>query len=218
MSGMDGLTELLPCPFCGGEAIASADEWQSGSFRCGCKTIGCKGWGERPETKSAAIAAWNRRASQWDLCDNCMGTGVAGHPDSGKACDCDGGMVLAHRRASQAAPAPSDHAISKEWAERMLPLDEGVTPSAGAPAPSVIFEVLAAAHRRDAITYDRLPGIARAISAALTPAPSDGLREALGTLLVQANGVEPRDAMLRQNVIRIALSALTPAPAQEGGE
>ena len=40
------------------------------------------------------------------------------------------------RRASQAAPAPSDHAISKEWAERMLPLDEGVTPSAGAPAPS----------------------------------------------------------------------------------
>lgn len=43
---------------------------------------------------------------------------------------------LAHRRASQAAAAPSDHAISREWAERMLPLDEGVTPSAGAPAPS----------------------------------------------------------------------------------
>lgn len=39
------------------------------------------------------------------------------------------------RRASQAAPAPSDHAISKAWAERMLHLDEGVTPSAGAPAP-----------------------------------------------------------------------------------
>ena len=43
--------------------------------------------------------------------------------------------------------------------------------------------------------------------------PADDLREALGTLLVQANGVEPQDAKLRQNVIRIANAALS----QNGG-
>lgn len=38
--------------------------------------------------------------------------------------------------AAPATPAPSSHAISKAWAERRLPLDEGVTPSAGAPTPA----------------------------------------------------------------------------------
>ena len=88
--------------------------------------------------------------------------------------------LLAHRRASQPAPAP-------------------------------VFEDDAAEKAKLNCYCDRLDPVE-------APAPSDGLREALGTLLVQANGVEPRDAMLRQNVIRIADAALTPAPAQEGDE
>ena len=28
-----------------------------------------------------------------DICGKCMGTGVAGHPDSGYTCDCNGGMT-----------------------------------------------------------------------------------------------------------------------------
>lgn len=45
-------------------------------------------------------------------------------------------------------------------------------------------------------------------------APSDALRDALATLLVQANGVEPRDDRLRQNVVRIARAALS-TPTEE---
>lgn len=69
---------------------------------------------------------------------------------------------------AQAAPAPSDHATSKEWAERMLPLDDGVTPSAGATAP-VGFGVYG----------EYTPITVGNGTTVKTPAPSDGLREAL---------------------------------------
>ena len=34
-------------------------------------------------------------AAPTDICPKCMGTGTAGHPDSGYTCDCNGGMVAA---------------------------------------------------------------------------------------------------------------------------
>lgn len=54
---------LLPCPFCGGEAIPSGTGEHVGnpaSVRC-AKCHACVGY-HRP--KSAAIAAWNRRAPE----------------------------------------------------------------------------------------------------------------------------------------------------------
>lgn len=66
-------TELLPCPFCGGQAILkcitdvsapAADDWW-------VSCIGCRV--ERPSTRKSeivhsrdeAIAAWNRRSGSW---------------------------------------------------------------------------------------------------------------------------------------------------------
>lgn len=67
MSGMDRLTELLPCPFCGGEAYLSDAEAGTGGlsnrarnprcWQCGVDLGYC-------DTAVEAAAAWNRRASQ----------------------------------------------------------------------------------------------------------------------------------------------------------
>lgn len=56
------MSNLKPCPYCGGEAHLSADTSHSTAFFIGCETEDCFGlmmWAER---KDAAIAAWNTRA------------------------------------------------------------------------------------------------------------------------------------------------------------
>lgn len=117
----------------------------------------------------------------------------------------DNGFTI--RRASQAAPAPSDRLVSVGKAS-------GLVEARASLAARQIRQTLRDYGHRCAETS--LPElIATDVDAALrkqeeihAPAPSDGLREALATLLVQANGVEPRDDRLRQNVVRIARAAL----------
>jgi hypothetical protein len=54
-------TELLPCPFCGGEADLCVDSAHSTAYWIGCSTIGCFGNKQWEETEVEAIRAWNRR-------------------------------------------------------------------------------------------------------------------------------------------------------------
>ena len=54
---------LLPCPFCGGEAYLSDDASHSRAYFIGCKVDDCFGEIHWEQTKAAAIAAWNRRAT-----------------------------------------------------------------------------------------------------------------------------------------------------------
>lgn len=53
-------TELLPCPFCGGEAkIIGSDDW----LQPICRNHACPcDWTDWYTTKAEAIAAWNARA------------------------------------------------------------------------------------------------------------------------------------------------------------
>ena len=56
-------TELLPCPFCGGEArlICSAPDWYFPA--CMNRECACD-WTDSYQTKAEAIAAWNSRAER----------------------------------------------------------------------------------------------------------------------------------------------------------
>lgn len=58
------MSELKPCPFCGGEATIEEIPGNPDSNDAYCWTAGCKecniGWYE--ETKTKAIEKWNRRA------------------------------------------------------------------------------------------------------------------------------------------------------------
>lgn len=57
------MTELLPCPFCGGEAHI----WNSGYFYNGkCFKCGCTLSGHGYTTEAEAIAAWNTRTERVD--------------------------------------------------------------------------------------------------------------------------------------------------------
>ena len=74
------MTELLPCPFCGGEAEL-ANPYGIGWY-VRCKRPGCAMMGYDNETEAEAIAAWNSRAEQtcrnaddhkttWFICSEC---------------------------------------------------------------------------------------------------------------------------------------------------
>lgn len=55
------MSDLKPCPYCGGEAHLSADTSRRSAYFIGCETEECSGlmmWAER---KDVAIAAWNTR-------------------------------------------------------------------------------------------------------------------------------------------------------------
>ena len=57
LNGMDGgknMSELRPCPFCGGEAIIVHDNW---AF-----CLGCKAESGHFKIREQTIEAWNRRA------------------------------------------------------------------------------------------------------------------------------------------------------------
>ena len=53
--------QLLPCPFCGGEAILRGH--QAPEYWVACHGMGCKASTEGFGTKSKAIDAWNTRAT-----------------------------------------------------------------------------------------------------------------------------------------------------------
>lgn len=55
------MSDLLPCPFCGGEAYIRADASHSTASFIGCDTLGCFGYMQWDETEEGAIAAWNTR-------------------------------------------------------------------------------------------------------------------------------------------------------------
>lgn len=58
---MTNTENLLPCPFCGGEAEMSINDDYTGSVFIACKICGISTDTYHPSDKSDAIAAWNRR-------------------------------------------------------------------------------------------------------------------------------------------------------------
>ena len=80
-------TELLPCPFCGGEAVLLEPDESSTFYRVGCNCAHCIGanavW-HAQTSEAEAIAAWNARAERTcELSDN----GTWGYPYVCSACD-----------------------------------------------------------------------------------------------------------------------------------
>ena len=60
------MSELLPCPFCGGEANVIDHHNDDGSVSVGCNNdtcLGFSGLGWLYKTEAEAIAAWNSRAA-----------------------------------------------------------------------------------------------------------------------------------------------------------
>lgn len=58
------MTELKPCPFCGGEAyIAHRRDERFWNYYCGCVDCGVETLGH--DRKKEAIEAWNHRPSPW---------------------------------------------------------------------------------------------------------------------------------------------------------
>lgn len=60
--GGDCMTELLPCPFCGGEAETLTAESMYGGYLFGIMCNDCRSRGDVYDTEAEAIAAWNSRA------------------------------------------------------------------------------------------------------------------------------------------------------------
>lgn len=56
------MTELKPCPFCGGEAEILTAESMRGGYLFGIMCNDCCSRGDVYETEAEAIAAWNTRA------------------------------------------------------------------------------------------------------------------------------------------------------------
>lgn len=64
MRGMGGdcMSELLPCPFCGGEAETLTAESMNGGYLFGIMCNDCRSRGDVYDNEAEAIAAWNTRA------------------------------------------------------------------------------------------------------------------------------------------------------------
>lgn len=57
------MSELLPCPFCGGEAETLTAESMHGGYLFGIMCNDCRSRGDVYDTEDEAIAAWNTRAA-----------------------------------------------------------------------------------------------------------------------------------------------------------
>lgn len=55
------MTDLLPCPFCGGEAEMLTAESMNGGYLFGIMCNDCRSRGDVYDTEAEAIAAWNVR-------------------------------------------------------------------------------------------------------------------------------------------------------------
>ena len=55
------MSELLPCPFCGGEAETLTAESMHGGYLYGIMCNDCRSRGDVYNTEAEAIAAWNTR-------------------------------------------------------------------------------------------------------------------------------------------------------------
>ena len=76
MGRTDGIiTELLPCPFCGGEAAlvptleTTVREWFVKCSNLECSVLACRT--KRYYTEAEAISAWNTRAERTCRADTC---------------------------------------------------------------------------------------------------------------------------------------------------
>ena len=56
------MSELLPCPFCGGEAEILTAESMHGGYLSGIMCNDCRSRGDVYDTEAEAIEAWNTRA------------------------------------------------------------------------------------------------------------------------------------------------------------
>lgn len=58
------MSELLPCPFCGGEVEMLTAESMNGGYLFGIMCNDCRSRGDVYDTEAEAIAAWNTRAER----------------------------------------------------------------------------------------------------------------------------------------------------------
>ena len=70
------MSELLPCPFCGGEAEMLTAESMNGGYLFGIMCNDCRSRGDVYDTEAEAIAAWNSRAERTCHDDNIGGSFV----------------------------------------------------------------------------------------------------------------------------------------------
>ena len=62
------MSELLSCPFCGGEAEMLTAESMNGGYLFGIMCNDCRSRGDVYDTEAEAIAAWNSRADEaWPI-------------------------------------------------------------------------------------------------------------------------------------------------------
>ena len=69
------MSELLPCPFCGGEAEVLTAESMNGGYLFGAMCNDCLSRGDVYDTEAEAVEAWNTRAVR--TCNIVYDNGIA---------------------------------------------------------------------------------------------------------------------------------------------
>lgn len=196
MSGMDRLTELLPCPFCGDPMrvvlgnLQHTKDARDSRHDSICPIRACS-W------PSGSIACWNRRASQ----------AAPAHEDD-LAVDRFADVMKAKlaKKRNDGRGGWSGPECSEEALSRMLRDHVGK----GDPVDVANFAMM---------LHQRGERIAQA-----APAPSDGLREALERIAEQQmyrSGYDQTDISLEpvltaSEMQEIAFAALSASPARQG--